>query len=92
MHIEETQLKDFIIDSGLVSRADITAAEGEAKEKGGSVGKGSETSSGPSRGAAPANGSVTAVRCGCLGEGGGEGVSPDVETVVHGLTEYGDDH
>lgn len=39
MHIEEKQLKDFIIDSGLVSRADITTAETEAKEKGDSVGK-----------------------------------------------------
>jgi type IV pilus assembly protein PilB len=27
MHIEEAQLKDFILDSGLVSRADVTAAE-----------------------------------------------------------------
>jgi type IV pilus assembly protein PilB len=39
MHIEESQLKDFIIDSGLVSRADMTAAEKEAKESGMSVGK-----------------------------------------------------
>ncbi len=34
MHIEESQLKDFILDSGLVSKADITQAEKEAQEKG----------------------------------------------------------
>lgn len=39
MHIEETQLRDFIIDSGLVSRADITLAEKESKENGTSIGK-----------------------------------------------------
>lgn len=39
MHIEETQLKDFILDSGLVSRADITAATKEAEETGESIGK-----------------------------------------------------
>jgi len=39
MHIEETQLKDFILDSGLVSRADITAATKEAEEVGESIGK-----------------------------------------------------
>jgi type IV pilus assembly protein PilB len=33
MHIEEKQLKEFIIDSGLISRADIDAAEVEAKKK-----------------------------------------------------------
>ncbi len=39
MHIEETQLKDFILDSGLVSRADVTSAEKEAHESGDSIGK-----------------------------------------------------
>lgn len=39
MHIEETQLKDFILDSGLVSRADITAAAKESEETGESLGK-----------------------------------------------------
>ena len=39
MHIEETQLKDFILDSGLVSRTDINAAEKEAKDKGTNLGK-----------------------------------------------------
>jgi len=39
MHIEETQLKDFILDSGLVSRADITVATKEAEEAGESIGK-----------------------------------------------------
>jgi type IV pilus assembly protein PilB len=39
MHIEETQLKDFIIDSGLVSRADVTAALKEHEETGESIGK-----------------------------------------------------
>ncbi len=39
MHIEESQLKDFILDSGLVSRTDLDAAEKEAKEKGKSLGK-----------------------------------------------------
>jgi type IV pilus assembly protein PilB len=34
MHIEEKQLKNFIIDSGLISRADLDAAEVEAKNKG----------------------------------------------------------
>lgn len=38
MHIEEKQLKDFIIDSGLVSRADVDAAEKEAVTKKQSVG------------------------------------------------------
>lgn len=33
MHIEEKQLKDFILDSGLVSKGDLTAAEKTAKEK-----------------------------------------------------------
>lgn len=32
MHIEEKQLKDFILDSGLVSRADVESAEKEAEE------------------------------------------------------------
>jgi type IV pilus assembly protein PilB len=39
MHIEESQLKDFILDSGLVSKADVTSAEKEAKEKGENIGK-----------------------------------------------------
>ncbi len=39
MHIEQEQLKNFILDSGLVSRADVSAAEKEAKEKGGNLGK-----------------------------------------------------
>ncbi|KND48717.1 MAG: type IV pilus assembly protein PilB [Parcubacteria bacterium C7867-003] len=39
MHIEEKQLKDFILDSGLVSKADIEAVEKETKEKGGNLGK-----------------------------------------------------
>jgi type IV pilus assembly protein PilB len=39
MHIEEQQLKEFILDSGLVSRADIELAEKEIKEVGGSLGK-----------------------------------------------------
>ncbi|HVS80095.1 MAG TPA: GspE/PulE family protein [Candidatus Paceibacterota bacterium] len=34
MHIEETQLKDFILDSGLVSRADIAKAEEESAKSG----------------------------------------------------------
>ena len=39
MLIQETQLKEFILDSGLVSRAQVEAAEKESKEKGISVGK-----------------------------------------------------
>lgn len=39
MHIEESQLKDFILDSGLVSKADIETAEKETKENGGNIGK-----------------------------------------------------
>jgi type IV pilus assembly protein PilB len=39
MHIEEGQLKEFILDSGLVSRADLTTAEKESKDTGISVGK-----------------------------------------------------
>jgi type IV pilus assembly protein PilB len=39
MHIEEKQLKDFIIDSGLVSRADVLTAEEEAKKSDGNLGK-----------------------------------------------------
>src|SRR3989344_1666174 len=31
MHIEEKQLKDFILDSGLVSKADVESAEKEAQ-------------------------------------------------------------
>lgn len=33
MHIDESQLKDFIVDSGLVTKTDITDAEKEAQEK-----------------------------------------------------------
>ncbi len=39
MHIEEKQLKEFILDSGLVSRSDLTKAEKESEESGTSVGK-----------------------------------------------------
>ncbi|HLP44275.1 MAG TPA: ATPase, T2SS/T4P/T4SS family [Candidatus Nanoarchaeia archaeon] len=39
MHIEEKQLKDFILDSGLVSKADLTSAEKSAAEKGQGVGQ-----------------------------------------------------
>ncbi|MCC2630350.1 MAG: Tfp pilus assembly protein PilB, type pilus assembly protein PilB [Candidatus Paceibacter sp.] len=39
MHIEETQLINFILDSGLVSRTDIDAAKKEAKKEGVSIGK-----------------------------------------------------
>ncbi len=39
MHIEESQLKNFILDSGLVSKADIEEAEKESKEKGANLGK-----------------------------------------------------
>ncbi len=39
MHIEESQLKNFILDSGLVSRADLDVAEKESSETGGNVGK-----------------------------------------------------
>lgn len=39
MHIEESQLKDFILDSGLVSKADIASAEKEAQEKNQSIAK-----------------------------------------------------
>ncbi len=38
MHIEEGQLKEFILDSGLVSRSELSKAEKEAEEKGMSVG------------------------------------------------------
>ncbi len=37
MHIEEKQLKDFILDSGLLSRAEVSEAEKEAQEKGESI-------------------------------------------------------
>jgi type IV pilus assembly protein PilB len=39
MHIEESQLKNFILDSGLVSRADLESAEKETKETAGNLGK-----------------------------------------------------
>src|SRR3989344_8102651 len=33
MHVEDSQIKDFIIDAGLASRAKVEEAEKEAKEK-----------------------------------------------------------
>lgn len=39
MHIEQEQLKNFILDSGLVSRADLTEAEKESEKSGINVGK-----------------------------------------------------
>ncbi|MDQ3014656.1 MAG: hypothetical protein M3Q73_02240, partial [bacterium] len=39
MHIEEGQLLEFILDSGLVSRADIDDAKDKAKKEGINVGK-----------------------------------------------------
>jgi type IV pilus assembly protein PilB len=39
MHIEESQLKDFIIDSGLVPKTEVLAAEKEAAEKKESIGR-----------------------------------------------------
>lgn len=39
MHIEQDQLKSFILDSGLVSKADVESAEKETKENGGNIGK-----------------------------------------------------
>ena len=33
MYIEQGQLKKFILDSGLVTKADLEAAEKEAREK-----------------------------------------------------------
>lgn len=39
MHIEESQLKEFILDSGLVSRSDLEIAEKENKETGINIGK-----------------------------------------------------
>jgi type IV pilus assembly protein PilB len=39
MHIEEGQLVEFILDSGLVSRSDVEAAKKEAEKDGGNVGK-----------------------------------------------------
>ncbi|MBX4211095.1 Flp pilus assembly complex ATPase component TadA [Candidatus Parcubacteria bacterium] len=39
MVVEEKQLKEFILDSGLISRADIEVAEKEAKTKKSSIGK-----------------------------------------------------
>ncbi len=39
MHIEETQLRDFIIDSGLVSKSDVIAAEKSGKTTNESIGK-----------------------------------------------------
>jgi len=39
MHIEEKQLFDFILDSGLVSRTDVTKAKTDAEQKNVSIGK-----------------------------------------------------
>jgi type IV pilus assembly protein PilB len=39
MTIDEKHLKEFILDSGLISRADLSKAEKEAKEKGINIGK-----------------------------------------------------
>ncbi len=39
MHIEEQKLRDFIIDSGLVSKSDVIAAEKEAGEREQSLGE-----------------------------------------------------
>ena len=39
MHVEEKQLRDFIIDSGLVPRSEIETAEGEAKTAKKSIGE-----------------------------------------------------
>ncbi len=39
MHVEEKQLKDFVLDSGLVSKKDVLAAEEEAVKEGISIGK-----------------------------------------------------
>jgi len=39
MHVEEKQLKEFILDSGLVARTLVDAAEKEAKEQQSSIGK-----------------------------------------------------
>lgn len=38
MHVKEEQLKDFILDSGLVNRDDLALAEEQAKNQGQSVG------------------------------------------------------
>lgn len=39
MNIEESQLKEFILDSGLVTKADLAKAEKEAEKRGQNVGK-----------------------------------------------------
>lgn len=39
MHIEDSQLKEFILDSGLVTKSDLTIAEKEAEKTGQGVGK-----------------------------------------------------
>ena len=39
MFIEENKLKEFIVDSGLVSKADLSSAEVEAKKKSLSIGE-----------------------------------------------------
>src|SRR3989344_5359517 len=38
MHVSEGELKEFIIDSGLVAKKDIDSADEEAKERGQSLG------------------------------------------------------
>jgi len=39
MHIEETQLENFILDSGLISKTDFTAAQKKSKEKKSNIGE-----------------------------------------------------
>ena len=39
MHIEESQLKEFILDSGLVTKADFDKAEKESEKTGENIGK-----------------------------------------------------
>src|SRR3990167_7831669 len=39
MHIDESELESFMIDSGLVSEKDIKSAREEAKEEGSTIGK-----------------------------------------------------
>ena len=39
MHIDESELEDFMIDSGLVSKKEIAAAKSDAKENNISIGK-----------------------------------------------------
>ena len=39
MHIDESELENFMIDSGVVSEKDIALSKAEAKEKNTSIGK-----------------------------------------------------